>query len=132
MQDWGYELLKLDFLYAACLAGNGKYDMSLSRAETMHLALQTLRAAAGPNTFLIGCGCPLGPAVGYIDAMRISADTAGSWYPSFPLPWWDNGTLPSVRGMVRNSITRACIGHRWWHNDPGKDVYDAPLHVFLR
>ncbi len=118
VQEWGYKCLKLDFLYAACLDGNGKYDLSMSRAETMYLALKTLRAAAGPDTFLIGCGCPLGPAVGYMDSMRISADTGPTWYPDFPLPWWDNATLPSLRAMIRNSTTRACLGHRWWHNDP--------------
>jgi len=118
VQEWGYDCLKLDFLYAACLEGNGKYDLSMSRAETMYLALQTLRAAAGPDTFLIGCGCPIGPAIGYVDGMRISADTGPTWYPDFPLPWWDNATLPSLRAMIRNSTTRACLGHRWWHNDP--------------
>jgi len=110
--------LKLDFLYAACLPGNGKYDITMSRAETMYLALQTLRAAAGPDTFIIGCGCPIGPAIGYIDANRVSADTGPTWYPDFPLPWWDHGTLPSLRAMVRNSITRSSVGHRFWHNDP--------------
>mgnify|MGYP005846796759 CR=1 FL=1 len=50
--------------------------------------------------------------------MRVSADTGPTFYPAFPLPWWDHGTLPSLRGMIRNSITRAPMGHRWWHNDP--------------
>jgi len=50
--------------------------------------------------------------------MRISADTGPTWYPALPLPWWDNGTLPALRSMVRNSIARAPFGHRWWHNDP--------------
>ena len=115
---WGFEVLKIDFLYAACLKGNGKYDMSISRAEAMHLALRCIRAGAGSRTFLIGCGCPLGTAVGYIDGMRISADTGPTWQPSFPLPSWDHSTLPSLRAMVRNSITRSSFGHRWWHNDP--------------
>lgn len=118
VQEWGYTVLKIDFLYAACLDGNGKYDLSLSRAQAMHLAMYTIRSAAGPNTFLIGCGCPIGSGIGYVDGMRISADTGPTWYPSFPLPSWDHGTLPSLRGMIRNSITRAPLGHRWWHNDP--------------
>jgi len=116
--EWGYEVLKLDFLYAACLPGNGKWDLSLSRAEAMDLALGAVRAGAGEGTFLIGCGCPLGSAIGYMDAMRISADTNPTWYPQFPFPKWDQSTLPSLRAMIRNSLTRACIGHRWWHNDP--------------
>ena len=118
VQEWGYETLKLDFLYAACLSGTNKYDPTLSRAETMHLALKTLREAAGPTTFLIGCGCPLGTAIGIVDGMRVSADTGPTFYPEFPLPKWDNGTLPSLRAMIRNSLTRAGMGHRWWHNDP--------------
>ena len=55
---------------------------------------------------------------GYIDGMRISADTGPTWQPGFPLPSWDHSTLPSLRAMVRNSITRSNFGHRWWHNDP--------------
>lgn len=118
VQDWGFTVLKIDFLYASCLQGNGKYDLSISRAEAMTLALRTIRSAAGPDVFLIGCGCPIGPGIGYIDANRISADTGPTWYPTFPLPYWDNGTLPALRAMIRNSISRAPMGHRWWHNDP--------------
>lgn len=118
VQDWGFNVLKIDFLYACCLEGNGKYDLSVGRAQAMHLALQTIRDAAGPDVFLIGCGCPIASGIGYIDAMRVSADTGPTWRAALPLPWWDNGTLPSLRGMIRNTIARAPFGHRWWHNDP--------------
>jgi alpha-galactosidase len=129
VEDWKFNVLKIDFLYAACLYGNGKHDLSMSRAQTMHLALKTIRDAAGPDVFLVGCGCPIATGIGYVDAMRISADTGPTWYPALPLPWWDNGTLPSLRGMVRNSITRAPFGHRWWHNDP--DCLMLGLHTSL-
>ena len=85
----------------------------------MHLALKTVREAAGENTFIIGCGCPLGPAVGMVDGMRISADTGPTWKPAFPLPSWDWSTLPCLFAMIRNSLTRMGLGYRWWHNDPG-------------
>ena len=118
VENWGFNVLKIDFLYAACLEGNGKFDLTMSRAEAMDLALRTIRDAAGSDVFLIGCGCPIASAIGSVDAMRISADTGPTWYPPPPLPWWDMGTLPSLRSMVRNSISRAPFGHRWWHNDP--------------
>jgi len=118
VDDWGFNVLKIDFLYAACLEGNGKYDLSMSRAEAMDLALKTIRDAAGPETYLIGCGCPIATGIGFVDAMRVSADTGPTWYPALPLPWWDMGTLPSLRSMLRNSLSRAPMGHRWWHNDP--------------
>lgn len=56
VQEWNFTVLKIDFLYAACLEGNGKYDLSMSRAQAMDLALQTIRNAAGPDVYLIGCG----------------------------------------------------------------------------
>ena len=118
VRDWGFEVLKLDFLYASCLEGNGKYDPSMSRAEAMYLGLRTIRAAAGRDTFIIGCGCPIGSAVGFADGMRVSCDTGPTYVPEFPLPHWDSGTLPALKGMLRNTMTRAVIGHRWWHNDP--------------
>lgn len=118
VDEWGFDVLKLDFLYASCLEGNGKYDPTMSRAEAMHLGLRTIRAAAGGSTFIIGCGCPIGSAVGFVDGMRVSCDTGPTWIPEFPLPHWDNGTLPALRGMLRNTISRSPFGHRWWHNDP--------------
>ncbi|EED95420.1 hypothetical protein THAPSDRAFT_261491, partial [Thalassiosira pseudonana CCMP1335] len=117
VEEWGFEVLKLDFLYASCLAGNGKYDNTMSRAEAMYLGLRTIRAAA-KDAFIIGCGCPIGSAIGFVDGMRVSCDTGPTWVPEFPLPHWDNGTLPALRGMLRNTISRAPLGHRWWHNDP--------------
>jgi len=117
VNDWGYNVLKIDFLYACCLEGNSKYDLSMSRAQSMYFGMQTIREAAGESTFLIGCGCPIASGIEFVDAMRVSADTGPCWYPE-RLPWWDNGTLPSLRAMIRNSLSRAPLGHRWWHNDP--------------
>lgn len=118
VKEWGFSVLKLDFLYAAVLKGNGKYNPNITRAQTMDRALQTIRDAAGPNTYFIGCGCPIASGIGIMNSMRVSADTGPTWYPALPLPWWDNGTLPSLRGMIRNTLTRASFNFRWWHNDP--------------
>jgi len=118
VDEWGFDVLKLDFLYASCLQGNGKYDPSMSRAEAMYLGLRTIRAAAGKETFIIGCGCPIGSAVGFVDGMRVSCDTGPTFVPPMPFPYWDNGTLPALRGMLRNTMSRSPFGHRWWNNDP--------------
>ena len=31
VKEWGYKVLKLDFLYSSCLEGNGKFDLSMVR-----------------------------------------------------------------------------------------------------
>ncbi len=122
VQEWGFPYLKLDFLYAAALPGR-RYDPCLTRAQAMRLALSDLRAAASPETFLLGCGCPLGSAVGLVDGMRISTDVAPDWDPRLFTPRLDRllhreTDFVGVRNAIRNTINRAPLHRRWWLNDP--------------
>ena len=114
--DWGYRILKLDFLYAAALPG--VRHLEVTRAEAVRQGLDAIRAGAGEDAFLLGCGCPLGPAVGVVDGMRIGADVA---------PWWTNPVMRTVmrdqhgistRHAVRNTLTRSFMHQRLWANDP--------------
>ncbi|KAK3261905.1 hypothetical protein CYMTET_29214, partial [Cymbomonas tetramitiformis] len=114
---WGFRYLKCDFLYCAALPG-ARHDPRVTRAQAMQLALRIIREAAGSGVFILGCSCPLGSAVGWVDGMRVSADAGLSWKPEFPLPHWDKMNLPAARNAVRNSVTRASIHGRWWWNDP--------------
>lgn len=122
VKTWGFPYLKLDFLYAAALPGR-RYDPTLTRAQAMRLALQDIRDAAGPETFLLGCGCPLGPAIGLVDGMRISTDVAPNWNPELFSPmlnrWLETELgFVSARNAVQNIISRAPLHRRWWLNDP--------------
>ncbi|MBI5712876.1 MAG: alpha-galactosidase [Chloroflexi bacterium] len=120
VNEWGYSYLKLDFLYAAALKGK-RYDSTVTRAQALRKGLEIIREAAGEKTFLLGCGCPLGTAVGIVDAMRISADVAPDWKPKFlglSLPFRDEKGMPSTENAIRNTITRAPLHKRWWLNDP--------------
>lgn len=120
VQKWGFTYLKLDFLYAAALRGR-YHDPTKTRAQVLRAGLEAVRRAAGEDTFLLGCGCPLGPAIGLVDAMRISADTARRWYPSYKgieLIFKSEKTFPAARYACHNSLTRAAFHRRWWINDP--------------
>jgi alpha-galactosidase len=122
VQDWGYDYLKLDFLYAAALPAR-RHDPSLTRAQAMRMALDDVRQAAGPDTFLLGCGCPLGSAVGVVDGMRISTDVAPEWHPQLFTPRLAQlvqreTDFAGVRNAIRNTINRAPLHRRWWLNDP--------------
>jgi len=116
-RQWGYRLLKLDFLYAAALPGV-RADASATRAQALRRGLEAIREGAGEDAFLLGCGCPLGPAIGVVDGMRIGADVA---------PFWDNwisrGPNRGRHGVatahaVQNILTRAFMHRRLWLNDP--------------
>ncbi len=120
VHEWGYTYLKLDFLYAAALPGQ-RHNPTLTRAQAYRHALGIIREAAGEDTFILGCGAPLGPSVGLVDAMRIGPDTAPNWEPTFARPrrlLRHNPSLPSLRNSLRNVMTRAWMHERWWLNDP--------------
>jgi len=100
-----------------------RHDARLTRAQAMRLALADIREAAGDDTFLLGCGCPLGSAVGLVDAMRIGADVAPDWLPVLFSPRFSSllrqeYELPSARNAIQNILSRAPLHRHWWLNDP--------------
>ncbi len=120
VNHWGYSYLKLDFLYAAALAGK-RYNPRLTGAQAIRQMLMKIRDAAGDESTLVGCGCPLGSGIGIFDSMRISPDVAPSWKPRYAFVnalIQNELDLPSVRNALHNTITRSPLHRRWWINDP--------------
>ncbi|HZR82224.1 MAG TPA: glycoside hydrolase family 36 protein [Candidatus Binatia bacterium] len=115
--DFGFRFLKLDFLFAAALPGRRR-DPRATGAEALRRGLEIIRSAVGDDVHLLACGCPLGPAVGLVDSMRIGADVAPFWRD--PLSRWLglDYELPATRNAVRNAIARAFLHGRLWRNDP--------------
>ena len=120
VHTWGFPFLKLDFLYAAALPGRYR-DPTRTRAQVLRLGLEALRSAAGDEAYLLGCGCPLGSAIGLVDAMRISADTSQDWYANYnriEFLFKEEASFPSARNALHNTLTRLPLHRRWWTNDP--------------
>ena len=120
VEDWGYPYLKLDFLYAGALKGEYK-DKTRTRAQLLRESFSQIREAAGSDTFILGCGAPLGSSLGLFDGMRIGADVDGFWAPKLfgiPKVFSSDPQLPSARNAIQNILTRAFIHRRWWINDP--------------
>jgi alpha-galactosidase len=110
MHDWGYDFFKMDFVYAGAIPGRRHEDMSPIAAY--RLGMQRLRAAMGDSYFL-GCGAPILPSVGLVDAMRVSPDTEPQYLPK-------DGDLsqPSVLAAMMTGRARAFQHARFWVNDP--------------
>jgi alpha-galactosidase len=120
VHEWGYPYLKLDFLYAGALPG-ARHDPTRTLAQALRGGLEAIRETAGEKTMLLGCGCPLGPAIGLVDAMRIGPDVDGHWLPEmfgFRRILESEPGLPSTRNAIHNTLTRAFTHQRWWINDP--------------
>jgi alpha-galactosidase len=120
VREGDYQYLKLDFLYAGALPGKHHLP-TLTRAQALSRALETMREAAGEDVQLLGCGCPMGSGIGVFDAMRINPDVAPKWRPAY---WRIEGllrdelALPAARNALTTAINRLPLHQRWWINDP--------------
>ena len=112
VEEFGYHYLKLDFLYAAAAEGI-RHDRSLTRAETLRRGLEAIRRGAGERAFILGCGCPLGPAVGVVDGMRIGPDVAPFWGAASGATG-EPGTALAIDAI----LARSFMHRRLWLNDP--------------
>ncbi|HET7099465.1 MAG TPA: glycoside hydrolase family 36 protein [Patescibacteria group bacterium] len=79
VHECGVELLKLDFLYGIYFNPNFE-----AKEADMHLRRFLLKIKDKyPQVYTIGCGCPLIPAVGAVDSMRIGPDSIVSPFLKF-------------------------------------------------
>lgn len=113
----GFTYFKIDFCFAAALPGRRHLQGRATRAEALRAGLEAVRAGIGDDAFLVGCGCPLGPALGVVDAMRVSEDVAPHWDPVTYFDGFPESTV-AARNAIEASVLRVPMHRRWWINDP--------------
>ncbi|NQU26756.1 MAG: hypothetical protein HQ528_00560, partial [Candidatus Marinimicrobia bacterium] len=114
--DWGFDYFKIDFIFAGIRHGR-RTRPEYSPVEAYRHGLQIIRETIG-DRFLLGCGAPIGPSVGLVDALRVSEDVLEKWHN--PLwEWLGRGCgVPSASGSLRNNIQRHYFHKKLWLNDP--------------
>lgn len=112
---WGYDLVKLDFLYAAAPFGSENE----SRAGRMIRAMELLRRLCG-DKLILGCGVPLMSAFGLVDYCRIGCDVSLSWDDTWYMRLFHRERV-STKHSLDNTICRRQLGGRAFGNDP--DVF---------
>jgi alpha-galactosidase len=113
--QWGYDLVKLDFLYAVCLVP----DKHRTRGRIMTEAMRFIRECAG-DRLVLGCGVPLGPSFGLVDYCRIGCDISLDWDDKFYMKYFSRERV-STFNAIRDVISRRQLDGRAFLNDP--DVY---------
>jgi len=103
LREAGFDYFKLDFTYTGALPGRRHEDVS--DIEAYRSGLRLVREAVGADAYLLGCGAPLLPSIGLVDAMRVSPDT---FHPGLA------DTDPRGRPAVE---ARAWQQGRLWVND---------------
>lgn len=112
LNDWGFDLVKLDFLY--CVAQIPYHNKT--RGQLMCEAMDFLRECVGEKQIL-GCGVPLMPAFGKVEYCRIGADMDLRWKKMS----YNHREFVSTINTLGNSIFRRQLNGRAFLNDP--DVF---------
>jgi alpha-galactosidase len=113
--DWGFDMIKPDFLYAACMIPHG----GKTRAELMNEGMALLRSYS-EDKLILGCGVPLSAALDYTDFCRIGPDIGLNWETR----WMEDLHLRervSTKNGIDNSMYRYMLSNRALRNDT--DVY---------
>ncbi|OHD41093.1 MAG: hypothetical protein A2015_11860 [Spirochaetes bacterium GWF1_31_7] len=114
-EDWGYKILKLDFLYAVCLIPQrGK-----SRGQVMCEAVDFLKEIAG-SAKILGCGVPLLPAAGRFEYCRIGCDAGLEWVNQFHENFAHRERVSTLNAL-HDALSRSHLNHKAFLNDP--DVF---------
>jgi alpha-galactosidase len=108
--SWGIDYFKIDFIYAGAIPGRRHEDVPPVAAYRS--GVQLIRDSIG-DSYLLGCGAPILPSVGLVDAMRVSPDCA----PYYEPPSGDM-SQPSIRAAIITGVGRAFQQGRFWVNDP--------------
>ncbi|MBO4834719.1 MAG: alpha-galactosidase, partial [Lachnospiraceae bacterium] len=84
--EWGFDMVKLDYLYGAAPFGTpAASDHALireTRGGRMCRAIDLLRRLCGSH-MILGCGVPVWPAFGKVEYCRVSCDVTLNWDGAF-------------------------------------------------
>jgi alpha-galactosidase len=111
LREHGFAFHKIDFTYGGAMVGQRWEDVT--PIEAYRRGLELVRIGAGEDAVILGCGAPLLPSIGLVDAMRISPDVMPAWEP-------DLGDIsqPAMRSALAAGRARAWMHGRLWVNDP--------------
>ena len=115
LDEWGYGITKLDFLYAAAMIPHhGK-----NRGQIMADGCRLLRELVGDRPIL-GCGVPLGSCFNLFEYCRIGSDVGPKWEDGL-LRFFRYRERVSTLNSLMSTIGRRHLGGRIFVNDP--DVF---------
>ncbi|MFH2039220.1 MAG: glycoside hydrolase family 36 protein [Chloroflexota bacterium] len=103
IRDWGYDYVKLDFLYAGALPG--KRWQTIPREAAYRHGLETIREALG-DAYLLTCGAPILPSLGLCDGIRVGPDVSDAWNLEFESRILHNFAVPGIQNALRTTLNR--------------------------
>jgi alpha-galactosidase len=119
IKDWGYDYLKLDFLFAGAYEGM-HWNKSVTGIKALREGLEIIRKNVGDDTYILTCGAPLLPMVGIVNGYRIGPDISYGILGVDILIW------PFIKWEARNVATRYFMNGQLFNNDPDVTLVRSP------
>lgn len=110
-KQWGYDMIKIDFVDWSLLSAHKYYDPSFSRAMAYRKGFEIIRQAIGADCHLQDCG-PGPVTVGLIDSMRIELDQNYGYSPEVWKQYFTNSASSAPAAAKRYYFHK-----RTWIND---------------
>ena len=79
MKKGGFELFKIDYIYAGFLNYLKSTDCKIGKVEFARRILQSCRDGVGKDAHIVNCGAPPEAAIGIADSSRVSSDIHNFW-----------------------------------------------------
>jgi len=114
VRGWGYDYVKLDFLYAGALPGV-RHNYMPREAAYRH-GLEVIREALG-DAYLLTCGAPVIPSIGLCDGLRVGPDVAAHWDNPRDSQMLTNFAIPGTQNAIRTTVNRLWLAPLL-HTDP--------------
>ncbi len=120
LSGWGYEYFKIDGQPVVV----GEYKIKKASMKTpaddtnalYRQTLESIRAAIGPDRYLLGCwGLPI-EGVGIMNGSRTGGDV---------VPGWENGFMTALRATMQNYYLHNIA----WYTDPDVMLVRSPLSL---
>jgi len=125
LHEWGFDMVKLDFLYAASIYPHG----GLTRAAHMERAMEFLRKLVGEKKIL-ACGVPIANALGKVEYSRIGCDVGLSWEDIRPARIHFRERISTIKAIT-TTIGRYPLHRKGFLNDPDVFILREKNHSLL-
>lgn len=110
-KQWGYEMIKIDFVDWSLLSAHHYYDQSVSHAMAYRKGFEIIRKAIGNECHLQDCG-PGPITIGLLDSMRIELDQNYGYAPEVWKTYFTNSASSAPAAAKRYYFHK-----RTWIND---------------
>lgn len=112
LNEWNFDMVKLDFLYAAAMVPL----CNKTRGQIMCEAMDFIRECVG-DKLILGCGVPLFPSFGKVDYCRIGADVGLGWRRNLSSKLTHREDVSS-ENTLNCTVFRRQLNGRAFVNDP--------------